>query len=191
LRQALPAQLRGVDLDTFYRDINRVERSLLRGQADEVTYNLHIMLRFELELDLLEGRLEIKDLARAWRERFEAEFDLPVPDDAHGVLQDVHWVSGRIGGVFQGYTLGNLMSAQLYTAAIREHPEITAQIATGEFGLLRGWLCRNVYVHGAKFTANEIIERATGEHVSIQPYLAYLRGKYGPLYQLDEIEVPL
>lgn len=188
LRDALPEQLNRVDLDTFYRAINRVERSLIRGQADEVTYNLHIMLRFELELDLLEGRLAVKDLASAWRERFEAEFGLPVPNDSEGVLQDVHWFSGRIGGVFQGYTLGNVMSAQLYAAAVHADPRIPQQIATGEFSALRGWLNRNVYVHGAKFTANETIKRATGQQISIQPYVEYLRRKYVPLYQLDGLE---
>jgi carboxypeptidase Taq len=189
LQETLPEQLGRVDLDTFYRAINRVEPSLIRGQADEVTYNLHIMLRFELELDLLEGRLAAKDLADAWRERFEAEFGIPVPDDSRGVLQDVHWFSGRVGGVFQSYTLGNVMSAHLYAAAVAAHPEIPAQIATGEFGTLRGWLQRNVYQHGAKFTANEVMRRATGEGISIQPYLDYLWRKYQPLYRLDALDL--
>ncbi|MEO8178031.1 MAG: carboxypeptidase M32 [Deltaproteobacteria bacterium] len=185
LQREFPQQLGAVALDTFHRAINSVERSLLRGQADEVTYNLHVMLRFDLEIDLLEGRLEVKDLARAWRERFEADFGIPVPDDARGVLQDVHWYSGRIGGVFQGYTLGNLMSAQLYAGAIAAHPEIPEQIANGKFETLRYWLRDNVYVHGAKFTANEVMRRATGSDVSIEPYVEYLNRKYRPLYALD------
>jgi carboxypeptidase Taq len=186
LQRTLPQQLGNVDLDEFHRAINRVERSLIRGQADEVTYNLHIMLRFELELDLLEGRIASRDLASVWRERFEDDFGIPVPDDARGVLQDVHWFSGRIGGVFQAYTLGNIMSAQLHAAAMAAHPAIAAEIARGRFGMLLGWLQQNVYVHGAKFSANQVMRSATGKEISISPYVDYLWRKYQPLYQLDE-----
>jgi len=188
LQKALPAQLGTVPLDAFYRAINKVERSLIRVDADEVTYNLHVMMRFDLELDLLEGRLEVKDLARAWRERFEADFGIPVPDDRRGVLQDVHWYSGPIGGVFQGYTLGNVMSAQFFGAAVAAHPGIPGQIAAGEFGTLRGWLHDNVYRHGAKLTAAEVLQRATGGGMSIEPYMDYLWKKYRPLYSLEERE---
>jgi carboxypeptidase Taq len=188
LQATLPEQLKGVPLETFYRAINRVERSLIRVDADEVTYNLHVMLRFDLELDLLEGRLAVKDLARTWRERFEADFGLTVPDDRLGVLQDVHWYAGPIGGVFQGYTLGNVMSAQFFDAAVKAKPAIPTEIAKGEFGSLRGWLREHVYQHGAKFTAAETIERATGSPMSIEPYLAYLWRKYQPLYGLKENE---
>ncbi len=188
LQAAFPGQLGGVPLDAFYRAINRVERSLIRVDADEVTYNLHVMLRFDLELDLLEGRVAVKDLARVWRERFEADFGLPVPDDRVGVLQDVHWYSGVIGGVFQGYTLGNVLSAQFFAAACKAHPEIPAQIAQGRFDVLRGWLRDHVYQHGAKFTADEIVQRATGGPMQTGPYLDYLWGKYQPLYGLREEE---
>jgi carboxypeptidase Taq len=188
LQKAFSAQLGKVDLDTFYRAINKVERSLIRVDADEVTYNLHVMLRFDLELDLLEGRLAVKDLARVWRERFEADFGIPVPDDRNGVLQDVHWYSGPIGGVFQGYTLGNVMSAQFHDAAIAAHPGIPAQIARGEFGTLRGWLRDNLYQHGMKLTAAEAIRGATGSDMSIEPYMNYLWRKYQPLYGLEDRE---
>jgi carboxypeptidase Taq len=188
LQAAFPKQLRDVPVDTFYRAINRVERSLIRVDADEVTYNLHVMLRFDLELDLLEGRLAVKDLARTWRERFEADFGIPVPDDRRGALQDVHWYGGPIGGVFQGYTLGNVMSAQFFDAAVAAHPAIPSQIAAGSFGTLHGWLRDNVYQHGAKLTAAEVIERATGGPMSIEPYMNYLWRKYQPLYGLEERE---
>jgi carboxypeptidase Taq len=188
LQAAFPGQLAKVELDTFYRAINRVERSLIRVDADEVTYNLHVMMRFDLELDLLEGRLAVKDLARVWRERFEADFGIPVPDDRNGVLQDVHWYSGPIGGVFQGYTLGNIMSAQFHAAAVRAIPGIPGQVAKGEFGALRGWLHDNIYQHGSKFTAAEILRRATGSDMSIEPYMDYLWRKYQPLYGLEESE---
>jgi carboxypeptidase Taq len=186
LQRALPGQFGRVELDTFYRAINRVERSLVRGGADEVTYNLHVLLRFDLELDLLEGRLAIKDLPHAWRARFEADFGIPLPDDRDGVLQDVHWYNGPIGGVFQGYTLGNILSAQFHAAAVAAHPEIPGQIAKGELRTLLRWLRDNVYQHGAKLTASELTRRATGSPMSIEPYLDYLWGKYRPLYGLEE-----
>ena len=188
LQKAFPSQLGKVEIDTFYRAINKVERSLIRVDADEVTYNLHVMMRFDLELDLLEGRLEVKDLARVWRERFEADFGIPVPDDRNGVLQDVHWYSGPIGGVFQGYTLGNVMSAQFHDAAIAAHPGIKAEITKGEFGTLRGWLRDNLYQHGMKLTAAEAIRAAAGSDMSIEPYMDYLWRKYKPLYGLEEHE---
>ena len=187
--QALfPAQLGRVPLETFHRAINKVERSLIRVDADEVTYNLHVMMRFELELDLLEGRVAVADLARTWRERFEADFGLRVPDDRDGVLQDVHWYSGVIGGAFQGYTLGNILSAQVYAAACAAKPAIPAEIEQGRFGTLHGWLRENLYQHGAKFTADEVVRRATGGPMSLEPYLDYLWNKYRPLYGLTEDE---
>ena len=184
LQAAFPAQLRSVTLDTFYRAINKVERSLIRTDADELTYNLHVMIRFELELLLLEGNLEVKDLPEAWHNRYLANLGLRAPDDRNGVLQDVHWYSGIIGGVFQGYTLGNVMGAQFYAAALNARPEIPEQVRQGQFDTLRGWLTENVYRHGRKFTAAELAQRAAGQEINIEPYIAYLKGKYGELYQL-------
>jgi carboxypeptidase Taq len=188
LQDAFPTQLKGVALDTFYGAINRVAPSLIRVDADEVTYNLHVMMRFELELDLLEGKVEVKDLARVWRERVEADLGVPVPDDRRGVLQDVHWYSGPIGGEFQGYTLGNILSAQFYDEAVRAHAEIPGSVRKGEFAKLHGWLRENIYRHGAKFTAPELVRRVTGGDLSIEPYLAYLWRKYGELYGVAESE---
>jgi len=107
-----------------------------------------------------------------------------VPDDRDGVLQDMHWYGGMIGGAFQGYTLGNILGAQFFAAAQRAHPEIASQIARGEFATLHGWLREHVYVHGRKFTALELVARATGETLQIEPYIRYLRAKYGELYRL-------
>ena len=185
LQAAFPQQLGGTGIDTFYRAVNRVARTLIRTDADEVTYNLHVMLRFDLELDLLEGRLAVKDLPRAWGERFERDFGLAVPDDRDGVLQDVHWFAGLIGGAFQGYTLGNVLSAQFFDAARRAVPGIPADITRGEFGALHGWLGGDGSQHGSKFTAAELVERATGAPMSIEPYMAYLWSKYQPLYGLE------
>jgi carboxypeptidase Taq len=184
LQAVFPDQLGDVPLETFYRAINRVERSLIRVAADEVTYNLHVLLRFAFELALLEGDLAVSDLPEAWRERFQADLGIAPPDDRDGVLQDVHWYAGPIGGAFQGYTLGNIMSAALFEAALEAHPEIPGQIEAGEFSTLHGWLKGNIYQHGCKFTANELIERVTGAPLSVEPYIRYLRGKYGELYNL-------
>jgi carboxypeptidase Taq len=184
LQEVFPGQLGSVPLDTFYRAINKVERSLIRTDADEVTYNLHVMLRFDFELDLLEGKLAVKDLPEVWRERFKADLGIVPPDDRDGVLQDVHWYFGRIGGMFQGYTLGNILSAQFYGAALRAHPEIGDEMEQGAFDTLHGWLKEKIYQHGRKFTTDELVERVTGSPMSIEPYIGYLRAKYGELYDL-------
>jgi carboxypeptidase Taq len=184
LCDTFPDHFRGVPLKTFYRAINKVSRSLIRTDADEVTYNLHVMLRFDLELDLLEGRLAVEDLPEAWRARFEADFGLTPPDDRDGCLQDVHWYRGAVGGRFQGYTIGNILSAQFYGAALQAHPDIPQEIARGEFGTLRAWLRQQVYRHGRKLEPNALIVRATGSPMTITPYLAYLRAKYGEIYEL-------
>jgi carboxypeptidase Taq len=184
LQAAFPAQLGKVSLDAFYRAINKVSPSLIRTDADEVTYNLHVMLRFDLEVDLLEGRLAVKDLPEAWNARYAADLGVTPPDDKDGILQDVHWYSWRFGGAFQGYTLGNILSAQFYERALAAHPEITAEIGQGKFDTLRNWLTHNIYTHGSKFSAPELIERVTGGGLDVQPLMRYLRGKYAPLYGL-------
>jgi carboxypeptidase Taq len=184
LRAAFPDPLGQVAPETFYRAINKVERSLIRTDADEITYNFHIMMRFDLELALLDGGLRVTDLPEAWRARMQADLGLPPPDNRDGCLQDVHWYSGSIGGGFQGYTIGNVLSAQFYAAAVKAHPEIPRQIAAGEFSLLRTWLREHLYQYGRKFTPDELVESATGGPMSVAPYLAYLRQKYGELYRL-------
>jgi len=185
LQQRFPDQLSDVPLDSFHRAINKVARSLIRTDADEVTYNLHIMLRFDLELRMLEGKLAVKDLPEAWRAAMQADLGVVPPDDRDGCLQDVHWYAGGIGGAFQSYTIGNILAAQFYDAALHAHPEIPDQIARGEFGTLHGWLRESLYRHGAKFPPNEIVQKATGSPMVMRPYLGYLREKYGALYGLS------
>jgi carboxypeptidase Taq len=184
LQAVFPNQLGSVPLETFYQAINKVERSLIRTDADEVTYNLHVMLRFDLELALLEGRLAVRDLPEAWRARYQADLGIAPSDDRNGVMQDVHWYAGTIGGKFQGYTLGNILSAQFYEAAVKAQPQISDEIAQGKFSTLLGWLHQNVYNHGSKFTATELVQRVTGGPLSIEPYVRYLQTKYGELYGL-------
>ncbi|MEQ8957373.1 MAG: carboxypeptidase M32 [Coleofasciculus sp. C2-GNP5-27] len=184
LQAAFPHQLKDVSLETFYRAINKVVRSLIRTDADEVTYNLHVMIRFDLELDLLEGKLAVRDLPEAWRERYRSDLGIVPETDTDGVLQDVHWYTSQIGGVFQCYTLGNLMSAQIFDAALAAHPEILAKIEQGQFSTLHNWLRENIYQHGCKYTAAELIKGVTGADLHIAPFIRYIRQKYGQLYDL-------
>jgi carboxypeptidase Taq len=184
LQRTFPGAFDQVAHDTFYPAINKVQPSLIRTDADEVTYDLHIMLRFDLELAMLEGRLRAKDLPEAWRAAMLADLGLAPPDDRDGCLQDVHWYSGDVGGRFQSYTIGNVLGAQFYAAAVAAHPEIPHQIGEGEFGTLHGFMRDRIFRHGRKFTPNEIIARVTGGAMSLEPYLAYLRGKYGEIYSL-------
>jgi carboxypeptidase Taq len=183
--QATFSQLVRVPLSKFYSAINKVEPSLIRTEADEVTYNLHVMLRFDLELALLEGSLEVRHLPDAWRERFQYDIGILPQDDRDGVLQDSHWYSGTIGGAFQGYTLGNIMSAQFYEAALKASPQILTDIAQGKFDGLLNWLRANIYRHGRKYTADELIQRVTGGPLCIEPYIQYLKTKYRDLYNLN------
>jgi carboxypeptidase Taq len=183
LRSAFPDQLGRVGLETFYRAINKVTPSLIRADADEVTYNLHVMMRFDLELKLLDGSLRVRDLPEAWRAGMQDMLGLVPLDDRDGCLQDVHWYSGSIGGAFQSYTIGNVLGAQFYAAALEAHPQIPNEIEAGEFSTLHGWLKDNLYRHGRKYLPTELIERTTGEF-SVRPYLAYLRAKYGEIYGL-------
>ena len=157
LQAAFPAELADVDLDTFYRAINTVVPSLIRTEADEVTYNLHVMLRFDLELAHAgrnaRGLRSARSVARAPHARPRRH---PL-DDRDGALQDVHWYGGIVGGAFQSYTLGNIMSAQFFAAARRALPNLDAQVGAGDFAPLRTWLTANIYRHGRKFTAPEIV----------------------------------
>ena len=172
----LPGGLAGVTPEDLFRGVNRVSRSLVRVEADETTYNLHIILRFRLELGLMDGSLSVDDLPHAWNEGMHRLLGLDVPDDAQGVLQDVHWGAGLIG-YFPTYTLGNLMSAQLWEAIRAALPDLDAQVEEGDFGPLTAWLFEHVHRHGRKFPPGELLRRATGREREVEPFLAYLREK--------------
>ena len=181
LRETFPAQLSSVDLDAFMAAINRAEPGLLRVEADETTYSLHIILRFNIERRLLEGTLDPKDLPEAWGEAMRELLGVDVRDDSHGVLQDVHWSSGAIG-YFPTYALGNVISLQIWSVVQEAIPDIDAQLEAGELEGLSGWLRENLYSLGRKFTPKETIERLTGSPtIDPQPYLAYLRDKLSAL----------
>jgi len=183
LRQAFPEQLISSDAERVYRAVNRVEPGLIRVRADEVTYNLHVVLRFELEKALLTGDLAVRDLPEAWRSKMTAYLGLTPPDDTDGVLQDIHWSSGLVGS-FPSYTLGNVASVQLFEAARRAHPALEEDIRAGRFATLYEWMRDHVYAHGRKFLPSELLQRATGAALAAEPYLAYLRAKFSELYGL-------
>ena len=183
LQARLPEPLRGVSLDHFYRAINKVEPSLIRVEADEATYNLHVMLRVELEIALVEGRLDAAGLPAAWNRLMEEYLGVRPPDDASGVLQDIHWSAGLLG-YFATYTLGNLISAQLWERFGAAHPARDADIGRGDFSTLLSWLRSEVHEHGRMFEPQELVRRATGSPVDPAPYLRYLEGKFGEIYGL-------
>jgi len=181
LQQTFPQNLQDVSLESFYRAINRAEPSLIRVEADEVTYNLHILLRFELESDLVEGRLAVADLPEAWNAGMRASLGVIPPDDAQGVLQDVHWSNGLIG-YFPTYSLGNLLSVQLFEKAQSALPSLVDEIERGNFQSLLAWLRENIHQHGRKFLPSDLIARATGGPLQASLYLRYLREKYSEIY---------
>jgi carboxypeptidase Taq len=183
LQAVFPEQFQGVKLDDFYRAINRVSPSFIRVEADEVTYNLHIMVRFELELDLMEGKLNVADLPEAWNAKYRAYLGITPPNDAVGVLQDTYWSIGLIG-YFPTYSLGNLGSVQLFDKAEQDIPTLGQSIASGDFSPLLGWLRENIHQYGRKYTPDQLMKRATGKKLSAKPYMRYLQHKYKKIYGL-------
>jgi carboxypeptidase Taq len=176
LRKHLQGPFEALDATELYRNVNQVRLSLIRIEADETTYNLHIALRFELELALIEGRLAVKDLPEAWDEATHRLLGLETPSLKQGVLQDIHWGAGMIG-YFPTYTIGNLMAAQLWQALRTDLTSIEDDIAAGDFAPLREWLRDNIHRQGRKYTSRELLERATGEELRVEPFLGYLEAK--------------
>ena len=182
LQPRFPA-LAGVDRERFYRAVNAVRPSLIRVEADEVTYNLHVLLRFALERRLVDGDLEVADLPGAWREESRALLGIAPQRDADGVLQDIHWSMFLIG-YFPTYTLGNLYAAQFHAAMAREIPDWEEQVRGGEFAPILSWLRERIHRHGRVYSAAEICRRVTGEPLDARYFLDYLEGKFGELYRL-------
>jgi carboxypeptidase Taq len=176
LAEWLPGTVNGLDVAGLYRAVNTVQPSLIRTEADETTYNLHIILRFELELALTEGTLSVDDLPAAWDEGMESLLGIQVPSVADGVLQDVHWSTGLFG-YFPTYTLGNLIACQLWERIGEDLPDLDEQLQRGEFAPLREWLREHVHRHGRKFPPRELLRRITGDDLRVEPFLRYLREK--------------
>ena len=183
LQQTFHHQLRGIDPEHFYAAINCVKPSFIRVEADELTYNLHIMLRFEIEQDLIEGRTQPDDLPGIWNQKMQDYLGITPPTDTEGVLQDVHWSFGAFG-YFPTYTLGNLYSVQFFEQAKLEIPHLDDEIAAGQLLVLRRWLEQKIHRWGRMFTPDHLAQRVTGKSINPEPFLTYLEKKYGELYKL-------
>jgi carboxypeptidase Taq len=183
IAERFPGRFANIKTDELYRAVNRVEPSFIRVEADEATYGLHIILRFELEQELIEGRLKISELPEAWNARFKAYLGLDVPDDAHGVLQDVHWSMGAIG-YFPTYALGNLIAGQLWDRAHADLSDLDDQLAAGDLQGLREWLREHVHRHGSKFSMPELLKRVVDGPIAVAPFVSYLKDKLSDVYGL-------
>lgn len=183
LKKVFPSQLDGVGLKNFYRAVNKVEPSFIRVNADEATYNLHIMLRLELEIAMVEGKADLKSLPEIWKAKMKDYLGVVPPNDSLGVLQDIHWSYGSIG-YFSTYALGNLISAQLWQKISRDLPALDEQIRKGQFQGLLEWLHDNVHKHGRKYDPQDLMQRVTGSKITPQPYIQYLTRKYSEIYGL-------
>jgi len=182
LQETFP-QLAGVPLEKFYKGINKVQPSLIRVEADEATYNLHIMLRLELEIALIEGKVAAKDMPDLWNAKTQEYLGVTPLSDDKGVLQDIHWSGGAIG-YFSTYALGNLVSVQLWEKINQDIPDLVEQIRQGKFETLLGWLREKIHRHGAKFEPQELVQKVTGSKIDPAPYMRYLTKKYSGIYNL-------
>ncbi|HPS32216.1 MAG TPA: carboxypeptidase M32 [Anaerolineaceae bacterium] len=182
MQMLFPQHLGNVSLEQFYRGINRVEPSLIRVEADEATYNMHIMLRFEIETGLLEGSLRARDLPEIWNTRMQEYLGITPADDTTGVLQDVHWSSGLVG-YFPTYALGNLISAQLWEKMVAANPEIPGAMSAGDFSQILAWLRENVHQHASRYDPQDLVRKITGGPIDPEPYLRYLNAKYSRIYR--------
>jgi len=183
LQELFPENLGNVDLNQFYKAVNKVEPSLIRIFADEMTYNLHIMLRFDLELAMMEGELEAADLPEAWNNKMQEYLGITPPNDAKGVLQDVHWSGGMIG-YFTTYALGNLIASMLWEKILEDIPDLQSNFEKADFSPLLTWLRENVHQHGSKYKPMELVKKVTGQALTPEPYMRYLRSKFGEIYGL-------
>ncbi|GJQ58915.1 MAG: carboxypeptidase M32 [Candidatus Scalindua sp. AMX11] len=172
-----------VDLEKFYKIINKVEPNLIRIEADELTYSLHIILRFEIELGLIEGTIKFEELPEVWNQKFKEYLGIVPPTDSLGVLQDIHWSWGNIG-YFPTYTLGSMIAAQLFAAAEDAIPHLANNIEQGNFENLRSWLNDNIWCHGKRYLTKELIRKATGKDPAPDDYVDYLKTKYSEIYAL-------
>lgn len=183
LQEAFPAQLGSVDQEAFYKAMNKSEPSLIRVEADELTYGLHIMLRFEIENDLINDRIAVADLPDVWNSKMKEYLGQTPPNDSQGVLQDIHWSMGAFG-YFPDYLLGSIFSVQLWEALQESIPDATGQVAQGDLSTINAWMNSHIHYHGSKFTFPEVAERVTGKPLQWEPYMHYLETKFSDVYGL-------
>ncbi|MFQ5463536.1 MAG: carboxypeptidase M32, partial [Phycisphaerae bacterium] len=182
-QKAFPDALATANADDFYCAINRVQPSLIRVEADEVTYNLHIVVRFRIERDLLAGKIGVNDIPAVWNDTMSALLGVTPAHDAEGCLQDIHWSMGALG-YFPTYALGNLYAAQFFEQARKDIPDLEDHIRNGRHQPLRTWLRENIHMHGRRYGAGELVERVTGRPLSIKPFMDYITGKVSDVYGL-------
>jgi carboxypeptidase Taq len=183
-RALFPTAMAGISLDQWMLEILKIKCIPIRVDSDEVTYNLHIFIRYELEKALFDGSLPVEDLPGAWNDLYEKYLGIRPRNDSEGVLQDVHW-SGGAFGYFPSYTLGNIMSAQLWDSLNQTHPGIEDEIANGQYGTILNWLRCNIHAHGRRYTTQELVRVATGQTLSEKPLLNYLKTKYFGFYGIE------
>jgi len=183
LQEYYPTQFGNVSLEEFYKAINIVKPSLIRVEADEATYNLHIMLRLEIEVGLLDGSIKVKDLPEMWNSKINEYLGITPTNDSEGVLQDIHWSMGLMG-YFPSYALGNLISATLWEKMLLDLPDMDDQLRNGKFSNLLGWMNDKIYVHGSKFFPQELVQKITGEKINGDAFIRYLNKKFGEIYNL-------
>ncbi|MEZ5015562.1 MAG: carboxypeptidase M32 [Flavipsychrobacter sp.] len=176
-----PDQLNGVDVNAFYKSINKVTPSLIRTESDELTYHFHVLIRYEIEKELLSGAINVADLAEVWNSRYQNYLGVSATNDKEGVLQDVHWAHGSFG-YFPTYSLGSFYAAQFYKQAKKDMPDLEANIAIGSFKYFHQWLTNKVHVHGRKYRSEELCERITGEGLNLGAFMEYATTKYGNIY---------
>ncbi|WP_026227863.1 carboxypeptidase M32 [Hoeflea sp. 108] len=181
-KEIFPEQLADVSSEEFWRAVNRVRPGFIRVEADELTYDFHVMLRTDIEAALIDGSLKVRDLPEAWNAKIKEYLGLDVPNDAMGVLQDVHWSSGQIG-TFCNYTIGNVMAGQLFETASRD-ATITSGLKDGNYDRLRTFMADNIYRHGRRYGRDELLVRTTGRKLDPEPYISYLTAKYTEIYGL-------
>lgn len=183
LKKTFPKQLEGINLDKFYKSINKVTPSFIRIEADEVTYSLHIILRFELEKALIEGSLSVREIPEAWNAKMQELLDLTPANNAEGCLQDIHWSSGAFG-YFPSYTLGNLYASCFFLAFEKQHPDWQKRVAQGELLFIKEWLNNNIHHYGRQYSSKELLKRVTGKELSVDAYKGYLNKKYKDIYNI-------
>ena len=183
LQSYFPEQLKAVNAEQFYQAINVVKPSLIRTNADELTYHLHVMIRFEIEKALIEGSIEVKDLTEIWNTKYKKYLNIDVPSDTQGVLQDIHWSHGSFG-YFPTYSLGSFYATQFYNKAKNEIIDLEEEIKQGNMQPLLAWLRINVHRYGKKYSAQNLCRKITGEKLNFEYFLGYAKEKYKPLYNL-------
>jgi len=183
LQKKFPHPFSQIKFDDFYEAINHVSPSFIRTDADEITYNLHIIMRFEIEKELIDGSIEAEDLPKIWNAKFQEYFGIKVPSDSLGVLQDVHWSGGLIG-YFPTYALGNFYSAQFYQTAKKDIKDLEDKFSKGQFGQFREWLKANIHIHGKLYSANELVKKVTGENLNSKYFIDYIENKYSEIYNI-------